>query len=320
MRRVRLFGWPRTLFVQLLLALFIGLLTAQLMGAWLMQTDRERFVHQLRNEYVAKRLASIVAILDRTPQSERARLLNVLNEPPSFLTLGEPWLKPKTGDESVALFGKTFEVALGRPAPLQILTPDRQPPLSRPKSDTRRDPSRPPPLLMLQTRLSDGTVLSLRHAPLPDARDWPGRTLLLLWVLALSVAVLAGWVLRRLTRPLAALADAATGLAQNLNQAPLPETGPIEIARAAAAFNAMQRDLRTLIETRAQALAGVSHDLRLPITRLRLRIEQLPEQELRTRIEGDLASDTRSVSAFLLNRSSDLLIFVPNPCPLQQKP
>jgi signal transduction histidine kinase len=100
---------------------------------------------------------------------------------------------------------------------------------------------------------------------------------------------LAGWGLKRLTRPLAALADAATSLAENLDQAPLTESGPREIARAAVAFNAMQRDLRTLLETRSQALAGVSHDLRLPITRIRLRLEKLNDSDLRTRIESDLA-------------------------------
>jgi signal transduction histidine kinase len=51
----------------------------------------------------------------------------------------------------------------------------------------------------------------------------------------------------------------------------------------------MQRDLRRYLETRAHALAGVSHDLRLPLTRLRLRLERLPEGELRSKIEEDIA-------------------------------
>ncbi|MFX6652836.1 histidine kinase dimerization/phospho-acceptor domain-containing protein, partial [Acinetobacter baumannii] len=55
------------------------------------------------------------------------------------------------------------------------------------------------------------------------------------------------------------------------------------------AFNRMQGALRALIQTRAQALAGVSHDLRLPITRVRLRLEQLPDSPVREAIERDLA-------------------------------
>jgi signal transduction histidine kinase len=111
----------------------------------------------------------------------------------------------------------------------------------------------------------------------------------LLTALGLFVAFLAGWALRKVTLPLASLADAAAGLARDLNRPPLPETGPQEVARVAQAFNAMQRDLKRLLDTRAQALAGVSHDLRLPLTRLRLRLERLPESELRARIEDDIA-------------------------------
>jgi signal transduction histidine kinase len=93
---------------------------------------------------------------------------------------------------------------------------------------------------------------------------------------------------RRLTRPLASLADAADGLARNLDQKPLEEKGPQEVRRAARSFNAMQRSLKSYLETRAQALAGVSHDLRLPLTRLRLRLEQLPEGEARSAMQRDI--------------------------------
>lgn len=278
--------WPRTLFVQLLLAVFVALAMAQLLGARLMLADRNHFVSQLRGEYMAQRLASIVLMLDRTPPSERSRLLGVINQPPSFLTLGEPWKKLAANSSADQQFRENYLRALGHPAEMQILPFELPPP---PGLVPHHPRGGQPPASVVQTRLADGTVLTLRHAPAPDVRDWPGRTLALLWVLALVVVLLAGLVLRRLTRPLAALADAATGLARNLNQPPLAETGPVEIARAAAAFNAMQRDLRTLLDTRAQALAGVSHDLRLPITRLRLRLEKMTDPDLRQRIEVDLA-------------------------------
>jgi signal transduction histidine kinase len=98
---------------------------------------------------------------------------------------------------------------------------------------------------------------------------------------------------------LASLADAATGLAQNLEQPPLPENGPAEIAQAARAFNAMQRDIKRYLETRAQALAGVSHDLRLPITRLRLRLEKIEEGELRNKMENDLTEMDQMIGSTL---------------------
>ena len=140
-----------------------------------------------------------------------------------------------------------------------------------------------------QALLTDATVVTFRRALPQPSLEWPIRALVLLAVLGLFVAFVAGWALRKVTRPLASLADAASGLARDLNRPPLPETGPQEVARAAQAFNAMQKDLRRYLETRAHALAGVSHDLRLPLTRLRLRLERLPEGELRTKIGEDIA-------------------------------
>ena len=148
----------------------------------------------------------------------------------------------------------------------------------------------PHPLIFVtgQARLSDGTVINFRHA-LPDSGvDWPVRLLGLLAFLGVSVALLSAWAVRRLTRPLASLADAATGLAQKLERPPLPESGPREVIQAARAFNAMQCDLKRTLDTRAQALAAVSHDLRMPITRLRLRLERLEEGELRDKMDADL--------------------------------
>ncbi len=140
-----------------------------------------------------------------------------------------------------------------------------------------------------QARLSDGTILTFRHSLPEPGIGWPVRLLGLLVFLGLSVALLSAWAVRRLTQPLASLAEAATGLAQNLERPPLPETGPREVVQAARAFNAMQRDFKRTLDTRAQALAAVSHDLRMPITRLRLRLERLEEGELRNKMDDDLS-------------------------------
>ena len=104
------------------------------------------------------------------------------------------------------------------------------------------------------------------------------------------------WAVRRVTRPLADLARAADGLGQDLKQAPLPETGPQEVAQANRAFNRMQQALRTLIQTRAQALAGVSHDLRLPITRLegKRKLSQNRNAADRAGVAAGLAASNRA--------------------------
>ncbi len=297
---------PRTLFGRILVAMFCGLLAVQAVGVWLMLEDRARFGDRLLGEYVAQRVANVITILDAAAPAERGRMVQGLSGRLTRYTMDEPWQQGGVdGSEEAKAFVARVLKELEQARALQVLSVgevrDLQPALqarAEPRaggaawSGTRKeqdDAARPLPCCRRA-----GAPRRRRGADLPSCgaaagANWPLRTLVLLTVLGLFVAGVAGWALRKVTRPLASLADAASGLARDLNRPPLPETGPLEVARVAEAFNAMQRDLKRLLETRAQALAGVSHDLRLPLTRLRLRIERLPEGELRARIEDDLA-------------------------------
>jgi signal transduction histidine kinase len=290
---------PRSLFGQIVLALVVGIVVAQLAGAWLLLDDRSRFGDRLRREYAAQRIAGIITVLDAAPAEERPRLVRALSVPPTRLTLDEAWQASgaELGPEA-SVFLQRVARELERPLPLQVLSfrhvprPERRPGrdlerMERMERHARHDG----PLLLLavtQARLQDGAVVTFRHALPQPPSDWPLRLLGLLALLAVVVALLSGWAVRRLTRPLASLADAADGLARNLDQKPLEEKGPQEVRRAARSFNAMQRSLKSYLETRAQALAGVSHDLRLPLTRLRLRLEQVPEGEARSAMQRDI--------------------------------
>lgn len=97
-----------------------------------------------------------------------------------------------------------------------------------------------------------------------------------------GIGLVAFWLVHRVTVPLTKLASAAERLGRNINAEPLEETGPREVATAAAAFNRMQKRLARLIEGRTGLLAAISHDLRTPITQMRLRAELMapsPERE-----------------------------------------
>jgi signal transduction histidine kinase len=79
----------------------------------------------------------------------------------------------------------------------------------------------------------------------------------------------------------------------------LSESGPVEVARAARAFNAMQRELKAYLETRSHALAAVSHDLRLPLTRARLRLEHIEDARIKSSLESDLEEMERMIGGTL---------------------
>jgi signal transduction histidine kinase len=95
-------------------------------------------------------------------------------------------------------------------------------------------------------------------------------------------------VVRWVSRPLSTLAGAADRFGRNLDEPPLAETGPSEVVRASQAFNRMQVRLRELVREKGRMLTAVSHDLKTPITRLRLRAELMKDADLRTKIGRDL--------------------------------
>lgn len=118
-------------------------------------------------------------------------------------------------------------------------------------------------------------------------------------VMAVIIMAVSIWAVRRVTSPLAALAAAAQRLGGNLNAPPIAETGTIEVLQASHAFNTMQARLGGLIENRTRMLAAISHDLRTPLTLLRLRTENVADAEERDKMLATIDEMNRMVTATL---------------------
>lgn len=103
-----------------------------------------------------------------------------------------------------------------------------------------------------------------------------------------AVIVVSLVAVRWATQPLQQLASAATAFAHDLDAPPLPVGGPAEVRRAAEAFNFMQHRLRQMVVDRGRALAAVSHDLRTPLTRMRLRAEMVDDRALQDKLNADI--------------------------------
>ncbi|MBL6932126.1 MAG: HAMP domain-containing histidine kinase [Rhodospirillales bacterium] len=113
------------------------------------------------------------------------------------------------------------------------------------------------------------------------------------------VLLLSFWAVRRSAKPLALFTQAAERLGRDVNAPPMPEDGPREVVRASQAFNDMQRKLQTFIKDRTHMLAAISHDLRTPITRLRLRAELIEDSEQQTKMLADLDQMEQMIAATL---------------------
>lgn len=149
---------------------------------------------------------------------------------------------------------------------------------------------------------------SLRpHGPPPSGLQglWqapPGLQLSLLLDIAVrltALVVAAWWAARWLTRPVQRLAAAAQSLGGEGASPPLPEEGPREFREASRVFNQMQARIRQQLADRDRFVAAVSHDLRTPLTRLRLRTETLPGAEDRHRMGRDIAEMDAMITATL---------------------
>jgi len=134
------------------------------------------------------------------------------------------------------------------------------------------------------------------HGELPDLPSRFGTHLLITLAAVIAASLVA---VRLATRPLQRLAEAADAFGRDLAAPPLAVTGPTETRRAAQAFNRMQDRLRRLIAERGRALAAVSHDLRTPLTRLRLRAELVADAALRAQINADIDDMQAMVEATL---------------------
>jgi signal transduction histidine kinase len=160
-------------------------------------------------------------------------------------------------------------------------------------------------VLEVSLRLSDGSWLNFAAPPVTVAAFWRSPYFLSIVATTLVVIVLSVWALKRSTAPLAALASAADRLGRDVNAPPLAEDGPSEVRHAARAFNQMQRRLGAFIADRTQTLAAVSHDLRTPITRLKLRAEFIDDPEAQKKMLADLDEMEAMIAATLAFAADD---------------
>lgn len=297
-------AFPSSLFARTVLVVVGGLIVAQSLSVLLLFDERSRWFLQGRITRSSHRIADAVRVVEAQRPEIRAEVAAGFVDPAFRIEVraAEPALPAS-------------DPALIEPAGILAADLLRElPPRARSEVSARFDPeprpAQPAPCLFrslipatrIEARVASADGAHWYHViyRLPaDARGLPDRLLrdiaLQLGVLLLLLLVAVRWV----TRPLSVLATAADRLGRNLDEPPIPERGPGEVRRAAQAFNRMQQRLRELLAQKAHMLAAVSHDLKTPITRLRLRAEMLTESEPRARIARDLDEMEAMVGATL---------------------
>jgi signal transduction histidine kinase len=288
-------------FVMLLLGVLISATLTQLAA----DVERQRVIEQYRNANLLERAEQLIMATEIVPASARPAYLAVANRPGLRLEVGAPLPAARAPSDFASMLatrlGKRymFESSAVRPAACDL--PHDQPALYG--------------LLRLEwhgscesinVRLRDGEELRLSVLPPRAAIAVQTQFGWIIVLFLVSIAFLAYVVAGMTTRPLKQLAQAAKDLGQDINRAPLALAGASEIRQASAAFNAMQARIRQYIFQRTQMLAAITHDLQTPLTRMRLRLEKVGDQELRERLIGDLSAMQQMVREGLdLARSMD---------------
>ncbi|UII73276.1 ATP-binding protein [Pseudomonas sp. HN11] len=149
----------------------------------------------------------------------------------------------------------------------------------------------PPPPQETFVEQPDGTMKLLpKHK-----RGWFGGPVVPLTFQFISLIIAAWYGAKLLSRPIQRLSEAAERLSLDLDSPPLDESGPREARQAASTFNLMQRRIREQVSQRARMLGAVSHDLRTPLSRLKLRLEQIED----TRLQGQMRQDLDDMISML---------------------
>ncbi|HYB63801.1 MAG TPA: ATP-binding protein [Steroidobacteraceae bacterium] len=305
--------WPQSLLGRLIAATVLAVLVAQAAGLVLIAEERENFVLQSSVREWTRRISDTVQMLAPLGAEERATAVAQLaaphGVPPSLppppaddppraarnlldpqrtfvrvplLTDFERTLR----DQVTAALGKSYEVSVGR-----TLDPER-PAIALPvpfyearELAAHRNTAQ---LYDVSVRFPDGGTELFRVTRMPGGAPLP-RNLRVNLTLLVVILVIALYVTARsITRPLSALARAADSVGRDARTEKLPEAGARELRDAARAFNTMQDRLRRYLDSRTRVLAAMSHDLKTPLTRLRLQVETLEDPALQERIVKEL--------------------------------
>lgn len=264
--------WPQSLFGRLLLLMSAGLLVAQLAGTLLQSWDRQRTLGHTVSHELAQRIAAIYRVVDAQTGPQRQPMATMLSTPSLQIDIVDS-APPNVAVQSMLtdLPGHITEV-LGQRAEVRAT---ELPQLGR-------------FAFGLYLRLSSGEWLRLNGSAPEGVFALPWNLLFNLGLMLVVVVLLVAMAARSTVRPLTELARAAHGLSRDLRSPPVPETGPTEVRDAARAFNAMQKHIRSGIEVRERFLAAVSHDLKTPLTRMRLRTEMMTDAPLQAQLRTDV--------------------------------
>lgn len=306
--------WPRRAGGQLALLLILVLLTAQIITIVILADERQGALRSASLEHVLRRVADGYTLADTTDTERQARILRALSSPTLRLSIDPSPNLPEDQISGMARrLAEELDLPRGQVRTAMEADEDECPQGQKSDQDTHQDRERHddedgvhheyeehrgdedhrhdrhecPPVLWVSLELSSGQWFNARAQPTAPSWLWLKATLTSVGITAVLLTLTLLLAIRRILRPMNELSRAAHAFARG-EKIQIPEKGPEDVREVTRAFNQMQNQVGRAQEDRARLLAALAHDLRTPITAMRLRVEMLPEGEDRDRLLDSL--------------------------------
>jgi len=276
-----MFAIFRSMHGRLFLILLVGIIVTAAGTVLVTHSRQQELFERVRTQHLASEITELLDTLDKTPLPERDDFLHTQHGMGIHGRLEHNSARPPGRDEDLeeAIRQRRSDVTVEAGLPAASVCGDEE---------MRRPRHSPGPLQCqhVHITLPDSYELTLTiplRGQIPPSPVWSALVLF-----AICIGLLAWLVARIATRPLRQLADAADKLDISRAVEPLSEQGSNEVRVATRAFNRMQKRIYEDVRERTGMLAAITHDLQTPLTRLRLRLEKLPDEELRNKLVGDM--------------------------------
>ena len=319
--------WRRSLAAQLLSSMLVALVAAQVISLALLWDWLQSDVRASARAELDDRAAAVARLVETAPPSFRDDLIRISSTATSRFWVAEA--APVTPEAWVRHAFSQFDTPLGDvlddgdgpggPTPLPRdadaryflkgaawSAPESRAPDLSPSSRSLDFAERNGAGVIVP--LGDGTYLNAAYYKALPPTLWQTHLPLSLALAAILVSMVGVLTVRRIARPLRDLTRAADTLGRGEAVTPLVPRGPEDIRRLTVAFNGMQARLHRFVEDRTRMLAAIGHDLRTPLTTLRLRAELVEDAELQDRMLEtieDMRVMTESTLSFAREETSD---------------
>lgn len=291
---------PNSIAGRTLVVMVSGLILSHLLSVAIYTTDRRSAINLVGGEHVSERMITLARLIEGASPAERKRLAEIASENLLAVSLAT---EPSIADGMAAsqeeqILTEVFAEHLAGKGVREFRLRYGDAPKDGGTTVSGLI-SGPRKLMEVSLRLKGGGWLNCSALIETTSSIWSLRFLLSLGVMTIAVIIVSALVVYHINGPLRTFAGAARRFGTNINSPPLPVKGPREVRAAVSAFNDMQERLKRLISDRRQMLAAVSHDLRTPITLLRLRTEFVENEMEREKMLATLTEMEEMVESIL---------------------